>query len=96
MQDPDDRTTQSLRPRIVSTYYTLASRPGAWVGISQLRAALPDVDRGALDAELVVFQRQPGVSLVPQENRRLLSDDDRAAAVPVGAQLCHLLAIEEA
>ncbi|GAB19867.1 hypothetical protein GOEFS_096_00440 [Gordonia effusa NBRC 100432] len=95
MVDPGDRTDPALRSRIVSAYYSLAARPGAWVTVAQLRGTLSDVDRATLDAELVVFQRQPGVSLVPQENRRLLTDDDRAAAVVVGAQQCHLFAVEE-
>lgn len=89
---PDDRP---VRDQIITAYYDLAQRPGAWITITQLRAALPDIDRATLDAELVVYQREPGVSLIQQENRSLLSDADRAAAVLVGAQLCHLLAIEE-
>ncbi|NMO00118.1 MarR family transcriptional regulator [Gordonia sp. TBRC 11910] len=84
-----------LRARIVDAYRALARRPGAWVTIADLRQALPDVERSELDTELVVFQREPGVSLIQQENRALLTDADRAAAVQVGAQACHLLAIEE-
>lgn len=84
-----------LRDRIVDAYRALSRRPGAWVTIADLRQALPDVERSELDTALVVFQRQPGVSLIQQENRALLTDADRAAAVQVGAQACHLLAIEE-
>lgn len=85
----------SLRNRIIGAYRSLARRPGAWITVTDLRGELPDVEREALDAELVVFQREPGVSLIQQENRALLTDADRAAAVQVGAQACHLLAIEE-
>lgn len=85
----------STDERIRTAYAALAARPGAWVAVSALRGALDDVDAATLDPALVAMQRTPGVSLIPQEDRALLTDADRAAAVVVGTQSCHLFAIEE-
>lgn len=85
-----------LRARILAAYHRLARRPGGWVRITDLRTALSDVARADLDAALVTVAREPGVSLIAQENRRRLTAADRADAVRVGAQYCHLLAVEEA
>ena len=38
--------------------------------------------------------RIPGVSLIPEENQKVLTPDDRAAAVEIGDQDKHLIAIE--
>lgn len=81
--------------RIRETYRSLAAYPGGWVGLAELRSATADVDHDLLDAALVLLQREPGVSLIPQENQKILTDSDRHAAVVVGTQRCHLLAIEE-
>ncbi|MFW0792173.1 MarR family transcriptional regulator [Gordonia sp. CPCC 205515] len=102
LETEDLRLHEVFRPRPVpiderirTAYAALASRPGAWVSVSALRDALSDVDTATLDETLVELQRTPGVSLIPQEDRALLTDDERAAAVIVGTQTCHLFAIEE-
>jgi hypothetical protein len=38
--------------------------------------------------------RLPGISLIPEENQKTLTDQDRAAAVAIGDQDKHLIAIE--
>jgi hypothetical protein len=38
--------------------------------------------------------RSPGVSLIPEENQKTLTAEDRAAAVEIGDQDKHLIAIE--
>lgn len=80
--------------RVRMAYESLRSHRGAWVRVADLRAALADIDRNALDATLVALQREPGVRLEPNEQQSSLTDADRAAAVRVGNQLCHLFAIE--
>ncbi|MDI9893552.1 hypothetical protein QM797_02335 [Rhodococcus sp. IEGM 1381] len=84
----------SIEKRIRAAYEALASRPGAWVGLRLLREALSDVGRESLDTALVELQQHEGVSLIPEENQKTLTDEDRLAAVLVGTQLTHLLAIE--
>ncbi|MEE3851043.1 MarR family transcriptional regulator [Gordonia sp. LSe1-13] len=91
----EQNAASPLEERIRTGYADLAARPGAWVTLSALRAGLDDVDAATLDTALVNLQRAPGVSLIPQEDRALLTDADRAAAVIVGTQACHLFAIEE-
>lgn len=86
----------NVRTAIVDAYARLAARPGGWVRVVELREALPDVGSEELDPALVLLGREPGISLIQQENRRLLTDADRAGAVRVGSQWCHLLAVEEA
>ncbi|HMS76382.1 hypothetical protein [Gordonia sp. (in: high G+C Gram-positive bacteria)] len=83
-----------LSSRVRAAYDALCSHPGAWVRVAELRAALNDVAQDEFDDTLVALQREPGVRLEPNEQQSSLTDDDRAAAVRVGNQLCHLFAIE--
>ncbi|MAU84443.1 MarR family transcriptional regulator [Gordonia sp. Z-3] len=91
----DRSATIGIESRIRSAYHDLAPRPGAWVAVAALRTALSDEAADTVDDALVNLQRSPGVSLIPQEDRALLSRADRDAAVVVGTQECHLFAIEE-
>jgi hypothetical protein len=72
----------------------LVARPGGWLGLVKLRAELSDVPRADLDAALVRLYQAPGVSLVPEENQKTLTTADRAAAVEIGLQDKHLIAIQ--
>lgn len=83
-----------LEDRVRSAYDRLTRRPGGWVGLAKLREELADVSRGELDAALVRLDRRPGVNLIPEENQKALTDDDRAAAVRIGNENNHLIAIE--
>jgi hypothetical protein len=83
-----------LRSRVRSAYGKLADEPGSLVSLVRLRAELADIPRGDLDVALVEFNRQPGVSLVPQEDQKLLTGEDRAAAVRIGVKDNHMIAIE--
>ncbi|MGB7362527.1 MAG: hypothetical protein WA931_05755 [Rhodococcus sp. (in: high G+C Gram-positive bacteria)] len=84
-----------VEARVRHTYAALAREPGAWVRLSRLRPALPGIDRAELDDTLARMRRAPDVSLIPEENQKTLTDEDRAAAVVVGNQDNHLLAIEQ-
>jgi hypothetical protein len=84
----------NLQSRVRSAYGRLADEPGSLVPLVRLRAELAGVPRRDLDAALVEINHQRGVSLVPQEDQKLLTDDDRAAAVRIGVKDNHLIAIE--
>ncbi|WP_083410244.1 hypothetical protein [Mycolicibacterium rutilum] len=84
----------SLEDRIRAAYADLAPRPGGWVGLTKLRAALNGAGRDDVDAALRTLYRQPGISLIPEENQKVLTDADRSAAVVIGGQPKHLIAIE--
>ncbi|MCZ8381023.1 hypothetical protein O6P37_19325 [Mycobacterium sp. CPCC 205372] len=80
--------------RVRDSYRQLSRRPGGWVGLAALRRQLTEVPRDELDAVLLRLERQPGVRLIPEENRKALTDDDRAAALRIGNEDNHLIAIE--
>ena len=48
-----------------------------------------------VDAALAVLHRTPGVSVIPQEDQKLLTPEDRDAAVIIGDRPKHLIAIED-
>jgi hypothetical protein len=80
-----------------AAYADLAAKPGEWAGLAELRAAVgPDADREAVDRALVALGRAPGVTLAPESNRKALTPADHAAALRVGGEDKHLVAIEGA
>ncbi|MBU9765253.1 hypothetical protein FR943_15545 [Mycobacterium sp. TNTM28] len=80
--------------RLRTAYAGLAARPGGWVSLLRLRQAVPELPRPTVDAALISLYQQPGVSLIPEENQKVLTPDDREAAVAIGNQDKHLIAIE--
>ncbi|WP_163727376.1 hypothetical protein [Mycolicibacterium psychrotolerans] len=88
-----EQTPASVEDRIRAVYTELAPRPGGWVPLRRLRAEL-DAPRDAVDAALVALHRTPGVSVIPEENQKTLTDEDRAAAVLIGDRPKHLIAID--
>ncbi|WP_029109414.1 hypothetical protein [Mycobacterium sp. URHD0025] len=77
-----------------TAYAGLTSRPGGWVSLLRLRQAVPGLARPTVDAALISLYQQPGVSLIPEENQKVLTPADREAAVEIGNQDKHLIAIE--
>jgi len=91
--DPDP-LGDDIEARVRAAYVRLAARAGGWVDLVRLRAELPDVSKRDLDDALTRMYRSPGVSLIPEENQKTLTAEDRAAAVEIGDQDKHLIAIE--
>ncbi|KUI26641.1 hypothetical protein AU196_07560 [Mycobacterium sp. IS-1742] len=91
---PEDAATDAVEDRVRETYHRLAQRPGGWVPLSRLRAELTDVGSVDLDGALVRLYQSPGVSLIPEENQKTLTQADRDAAIRIGNQPKHLIAIE--
>ena len=87
---PDGYPEAQLR----DAYAGLATRPGGWVGLRRLRDAVRALPRDIVDTALINLYQQPGVSLIPEENQKVLTPADRAAAVTIGNQDKHLIAIE--
>lgn len=90
----DDPVDDDVETRVRAAYVRLAARAGGWVDLVRLREELSDVSRHELDGALTRMYRIPGVSLVPEENQKTLTDADRSAAVVIGEQAKHLIAIE--
>ncbi|MEU8283740.1 hypothetical protein AB0C01_05330 [Micromonospora sp. NPDC048905] len=76
-----------------SAYRDLATAPGDWVGLADVRDRLPDTDRAALDAALRAMVGRDDVRIIPVANTKSLTARDRAAAVRIGNEDNHALAI---
>jgi hypothetical protein len=83
-----------VEAKVRTAYVGLAARAGGWVDLVRLREELSDVSRHDLDAALTRMYRIPGVSLVPEDNQKTLTAEDHAAAISIGDQAKHLIAIE--
>jgi hypothetical protein len=90
----DAQSAVTVEDRIRDAYTTLTPRPGGWVSLAHLRAELADAPRAEIDAALHTLYRASGVSLIPEENQKALTDTDRDAAITIGGQGKHLIAIE--
>ena len=77
-----------------AAYTRLSTKPGGWVSLVQLREAVGKLARHDVDTALISLYQQPGVSLIPEENQKVLTAADRSAAVVIGDQNKHLIAIE--
>jgi hypothetical protein len=76
-----------------AAYAEAAPGPGEWVGLADLRRRLAGVPREEVDAALDRMFGTPGVRLVPEDDQKSLTAQDRAAGVRIGAKDVHLLAI---
>lgn len=84
---------KSIEERIRAAYARLARKPGAWVSLTELRPLLGEVDRDEVDETLRRMNRLSDVNLVPESNQKVLSPQDREAAVLIGDQDKHLISI---
>ncbi|MGC4747431.1 hypothetical protein ACLQ28_17510 [Micromonospora sp. DT201] len=86
-------TAADLEALVRAAYRDLATAPGAWVGLADVRERLPDTDRAALDAALRAMLGREDVRIIPVANTKSLTPRDRAAAVRIGNEDNHALAI---
>jgi hypothetical protein len=86
-------STVDVASLIRQAYQGLAARPGDYVMLADLRAAVADLPRTEVDAALVQLNRERDVHLVPESNQKVLRPEERAAAVSIGNQDKHLIAI---
>lgn len=90
---PSEAEAPDLAARIRSAYQNLAARHGDWVSLADLRSRLDGASRADIDAALQRLEREPDVNVVPESNQKALSDAERKAAVRIGGQDKHFLAI---
>ena len=93
LAEPASAAEADLTDRIREVYAANASALGEWVSIADIRRKLADVDPAALDAALRRLEQAADVNIVPDSNQKALSDADRQAAVTIGDQPKHFLAI---
>ena len=83
----------AVEDRVRGAYAHLAGRPGGWVSLTRLRGHLADVPRDDVDGALRNLLRSRGISLIPEENQKVLTDADDVAAIVIGGEKNHLMAI---
>jgi hypothetical protein len=84
----------SLAERVRTAYATLTNRQtGQWVSLRRLRDELGQPDKAEMDDALLALAREADVAIVPENNQKSLTDADRAAALWMGGQWKHLIAI---
>ncbi|AOS64599.1 hypothetical protein TL08_19040 [Actinoalloteichus hymeniacidonis] len=81
--------------RITETYTELATESGSWVSLTRLRAALDFLPRAEFDAALRELAAKPATQLIPEANQKTLTEADRAAAIHLGGEDKHLIAIDK-
>lgn len=91
---PADNVAGGVEDQLRAAYTRITAKPGGWVNLVQLRREVSGLGRNDVDTALVNLYQQPGVSLIPEENQKVLTEADRAAAVVIGDQPKHLIAIE--
>jgi hypothetical protein len=87
-------TPAEIERRIREAYAALVPRPGDWVGLAGLRTELGPIKRQDVDRALIALSRLPEVKIVPESNQKTLKQADRDAAVSIGNQDRHLIAIQ--
>ncbi|MEV1147164.1 hypothetical protein [Micromonospora sp. NPDC049799] len=85
--------TVDVEARVRAAYRDLARAPGAWVGLADVRDRLSDTDRATVDATLRTMVGREDVRIIPVANTKSLTPRDRAAAVRIGNEDNHALAI---
>jgi hypothetical protein len=84
-----------LEARIRNAYTQLAKRSGDWVKLSALRELLGGAAKADVDTALKQMNRARTVSVIPEENQKTLTSEDRAAALKLGGKDNHLMKIED-
>lgn len=79
--------------RVRAAYAKLAPEPRAWVGLAALRDALDGESRAEVDQALHRLNRAADVNIIPESNQKVLTQEDRAAAIRIGGEDRHLVAI---
>jgi hypothetical protein len=80
---------------IRAAYVRLASEPGKFVKLRELRAELSDVPGSDLESSLKEMYRAQQVNLVPQSNQQALTQADRESALRIGGEAKHMISIRQ-
>ncbi|WP_410669604.1 hypothetical protein [Amycolatopsis sp. cmx-4-68] len=85
-----------LETLIRAAYSELSDEPQDWVRLAKLRPKLNGAEKDEVDKVLLTMTRTGLVHLAQSANRKALTDADHAAAIRIGSEDKHLVAIEEA
>lgn len=86
---------ETLESLIHKVYDQLKTKPQDWVRLAHLRPKLNGAGKDEVDDTLLSMTRTGLVHLAPDSDRRALTDDDHQAAIRIGKEDKHLVAIEE-
>lgn len=84
-----------LESLIRAAYRELSVKPQDWVRLAELRPRLNGAGKDEVDQVLLAMTRTGFVHLAPDSDRSAVTDADRIAAVRIGKEDKHLVAIEE-
>lgn len=84
-----------LESLIRVAYSELSDEPQDWVRLAKLRPKLNGAKKDEVDEVLRAMSRTGLVHLAQSANRKALTDADHAAAIRIGSEDKHLVAIEE-
>jgi hypothetical protein len=87
------RDEQAVEERLRAAYRMIAPRAGDLVSLADLRDLVGDLVPADVDAALRRLHRRRGVTLVPEANQKTLDARTRAAAVVIGDQPKHSIAM---
>jgi hypothetical protein len=85
----------SLEAVIRAAYQRLSMTPQDWVRLARLRPEIDGVDRDKVDDLFVKMIKAGLVHFAPDSNTKALTEVDHEAAIRVGGEDKHLVAIEE-
>jgi hypothetical protein len=91
---PAESDSPAVESAIRAVYADLVDKDGGWVGLAPLRAKLGAYSRAEVDRALRGLVVQPGVHIVPVANLKSLTSADREAALRLGGEDNHAIAIE--
>ncbi|MFI9380721.1 hypothetical protein [Kutzneria sp. NPDC052558] len=83
----------SVEKAIRDAYQDLKSQD--WVRLAKIRPQTEGIDRKTVDDVLLTMNKANRAALAPDSNRKVLTDEDHRAAIRIGSEDKHLLAIEE-
>jgi hypothetical protein len=86
---------EDLETRIHNAYRKLARAPRDWVRLADLRPLLNGASAAEVDRVLKEMSKTRRANLSPISNSKVLTDADHAAAISIGNQDNHQIAIEE-
>ncbi|HEV7649896.1 MAG TPA: hypothetical protein VGP26_17250 [Actinophytocola sp.] len=93
-QPPAEITRDELEPHIRAAYAKLAREQYDWVRLADLRGLLDGASREDVDGAFLEMSRNRKAQFSSASNNKALTDADRAAAVEIGGEKNHLIAIE--
>jgi hypothetical protein len=94
-ESSDEELPADLESLIRMAYEELSVKPQDWVRLAKLRPKLDGAEKDEVDRVLLTMAKTGLVHLAPDSNRKMLTDADHAAAIRIGSENKHLMAIEE-